>query len=60
MDISTDEYKEQFDELVESMGNEGYKVIASMTAPLRFTVWSDDPDTVIVPKADVEEIKVTE
>lgn len=58
VDISTDEYQAQFDDQMKIMESEGYKVIASMTAPIKFTVWSDDPETVVVPKVNAAEIKV--
>ncbi len=57
VDISMDEYKAQFDEISKSMENEGFKIVASMTAPLKFEVWSNDKDAMVIPKVVVDEIK---
>ncbi len=57
VDVISDEYKVQFDDLVKSMEDEGYSIIGAMTAPLRFSAFSDDANTMIVPKATVEKLE---
>ncbi len=57
VDISTTEYKAQFDALLKNIEAEGCKLIAAMTAPLKFTAWSDDSEAEIIPKVTVEREK---
>lgn len=52
-DISTEGYRTQFDELLKGIEDQGYTLIAAMSAPFKFTAWSDDPYTLITPRAEV-------
>jgi hypothetical protein len=55
VDITTEGYRAQFGELVKSIEDEGYKLVASMTAPLKFTAWSDDHKAMVTPRAEIKE-----
>ena len=57
VDIGSDEYKVQFDDLAKTMEDEGYSIIGAMTAPLKFSAFSDDANTIIIPKATVERLE---
>ena len=52
VDISTEEFKARFEEFRKSVEDDGYKIIGAMTAPLKFTAWSEDHDAWIIPKAE--------
>jgi len=56
VDIFTDEYQAQFGELKKSIEDNGYKLVGSMSAPLKFTAWSEDQDALLTPRAEVTRV----
>lgn len=53
VDISTVEFKAWFEEFQKSVEDDGYKIIGAMTAPLKFTAWSEDHDAWVIPRVEV-------
>jgi len=56
VDLSTDEYQAQFGELRKSIEYGGYRLVASMSAPLKFTAWSEDQNAMLTPRAEVTKV----
>lgn len=52
VDISTDEFKARFEKFQKSVEDDGCKIIGAMTAPLKYTAWSEDHDAWVIPRAE--------
>lgn len=53
VDISTVEFKGWFEEFQKSVEDDGYKIIGAMTAPMKFTAWSEDHNAWIISRVEV-------
>jgi hypothetical protein len=47
--INSQEYKN----VIHKLEDDGFFIIGAMTAPIKFIAWSDDENTIIVPRVDI-------